>query len=460
MASGTATQRARDAAAYRLPGTDRLGRWALAGLGVSLVLHGFAFFALDKVKIAMGLEHPVSTGPIRVERVDSMPQETIRSAEPDKVAPPPTDLAPLLDDVDIFDKLPEKAEIQMRPDVLQPEFAVRVGNPAKKGEPDAVSPEPVTGFNLDSDLPDFGTTPTTLPPVADGQIVVDPGSAFADDATGSKLTENLLKKGARGTAENGSLEGSLDDVLGLPANVLVNKTTMLPSDLLFEYNSATLRESAKVGLMKLGLLIDRNPSLHCWIEGHTDLIGGEEFNLDLSRRRAEAVKDYLVRSLRIDGKKVDTRGFGKGQPLVPEGSIAQQAKNRRVEIKMRPDAPPPEAAPKPPVAKPVEETPPAAKPVTEPAPVAKPVVEEDVSKPMLVKPKRALPVTEPAPETPPARPVAPRAQPVPEEPAPARAKPVEEEPPVRAVPRAKIIEEEPEIPAVPAAQPVDEDEGL
>jgi outer membrane protein OmpA-like peptidoglycan-associated protein len=290
--------------------------------------------------------------------------------------------------------------------------------------------------------------------------VVDPGAALADDATG-KITENLLQKGARGIAENGSLDGSLDEVLGLPANVLVNKTTMLPSDLLFEYNSSTLRESAKVGLMKLGLLIDRNPSLHCWIEGHTDLIGGEEFNLDLSRRRAEAVKEYLVRSLRIDAKKIDTRGFGKSQPLVPEGSIAQQAKNRRVEIKMRPDAPPPETAPKPPVAKPIEETPPAAKPVTEPAPAAQPVHEEDVSKPLLVKPKRALPVTEPAPETPRARPAVPRAQPVPEEPVPARAKPVEEEPPARAVPRAQVIDEEdPEIPAVPAAQPVDEDEGL
>ena len=459
MASGTATQRARDAAAYRLPGTDRLGRWALAGLGVSLVLHGIAFFALDKVKVAMGLDRPVSTGPIRVERVESAPMETVRAAEPDAVTPPPTDLAPLLEDVDLFDKLPEKAEIQMRPDVLQPEFAVKVGNPAKKGDPDATSPEPVTGFDIDSELPMIGKDPTTIAPVADGQIVVDPGAALADDATG-KITENLLQKGARGTAENGSLDGSLDEVLGLPANVLVNKTTMLPSDLLFEYNSSTLRESAKVGLMKLGLLIDRNPSLHCWIEGHTDLIGGEEFNLDLSRRRAEAVKEYLVRSLRIDAKKIDTRGFGKSQPLVPEGSIAQQAKNRRVEIKMRPDAPPPETAPKPPVAKPIEEAPPAAKPVTEPAPAAQPVHEEDVSKPLLVKPKRALPVTEPAPETPRARPAVPRAQPVPEEPVPARARPVEEDPPVRAVPRAEIIEEEPEIPAVPAAQPVDEDEGL
>ena len=65
---------------------------------------------------------------------------------------------------------------------------------------------------------------------------------------------------------------------------------MLPSDLLFEFNSAELRESAKVGLMKLALLMDRNPNLYCWIEGHTDLVGGDDFNLDLSIRRAEAVQ--------------------------------------------------------------------------------------------------------------------------------------------------------------------------
>lgn len=442
MARARALQHARETAAYRSTGRDRLGLWAAAGLAVSLVVHGIAFFALDRVKLALGIEQPVSTGPIRVDRVETSFQDLPKAAPPDQIAaPPPKDLAPLLDDVDLLDKLPEKAEIEMRPDVLKPEFAVKLGNPAKKGEPDAASPEPVAGLDLDAGLPDLGKSATLLPAAADGQIVVDPGSALPEDGSGNKLTDNLLQKGARGAATEGALDGSLDDMLGLPANVLVNKTTMLPSDLLFEYNSATLRESAKVGLMKLGLLIDRNPALHCWIEGHTDLIGGDEFNLDLSRRRADAVKEYLVRSLRIDGAKIHTAGFGKRQPLVAGGSITEQAQNRRVEIKMRPSAPPVELPPpaevSPPAAKPVAETPPAAKPAVKPA------EEPEPPKAVLVKPKRALPVIEEPETPPPPKASVPHAEPVDE---PIRAQPVEEEAPA---PRA-----------VPQALPVDEDEGL
>jgi len=458
VARARALQHARETAAFRSTGRDRLGLWAAAGLGVSLVVHGIAFFALDRVKLAFGIEQPVSTGPIRVDRVETSFQDLPKAAPPDQIAaPPPKDLAPLLDDVDLLDKLPEKAEIEMRPDVLKPEFAVKLGNPAKKGDPDAASPEPVAGLDLDAGLPDLGKTATLLPAAADGQIVVDPGSALPEDGSGNRLTDNLLQKGARGSASDSALDGSLDDMLGLPANVLVNKTTMLPSDLLFEYNSATLRESAKVGLMKLGLLIDRNPALHCWIEGHTDLIGGDEFNLDLSRRRADAVKEYLVRSLRIDGAKIHTAGFGKRQPLVPGGSITEQAQNRRVEIKMRPSAPPVEQAPPveatPPAAKPVVETPPAAKPAPEPpapaakpVPAAKPAEEPEPPKAVLVKPKRALPVVEDPEPAPPPKASVPRAEPV-DEPAPIRAQPVDEDAP-------------PPARAVPQALPVDEDEGL
>ena len=101
------------------------------------------------------------------------------------------------------------------------------------------------------------------------------------------------------------------------------------SDLLFEFNSAELRESAKVGLMEIALLMDRNPELYCWIEGHTDLVGGDEFNLDLSIRRADAVKTYLIESMRMDASKIITRGFGRYTPLVITGDADEQAANRR-----------------------------------------------------------------------------------------------------------------------------------
>ena len=210
---------------------------------------------------------------------------------------------------------------------------------------------------------------------------------------------------------------------------------MLPSDLLFEFNSSELRDSAKVGLMKLALLMDRNPGMYCWVEGHTDLVGGDDFNLNLSVRRAEAVKSYLVKSLRMDASKIHTRGFGRYEPLVIAGTADDQAANRRVEIRMR-NAPPSgeqlRIAPKKATVIPEDTPPPPAQPATQSPPAPKAV---------LVKPKRALPVedgTNPPsrPDAPPPRaapiedpimpmPSVPKATPVDVPPPPLRAEPVE-----------------------------------
>jgi outer membrane protein OmpA-like peptidoglycan-associated protein len=218
---------------------------------------------------------------------------------------------------------------------------------------------------------------------------------------------------------NGTLDGmvSLDSLLNLPPNILVGRKTMLPSDLLFDFNKSDLRESAKVGMMKLCLLIDQNPALYCWIEGHTDLVGGDEFNLNLSIKRAEAVRNYLVHSLKVDGTRIITRGFGRYEPIVTTGNAQQQSANRRVEIRMR-------------------KTPPTKEQMTVAPPKAVVTEEAPTPKAVLVKPLRALPIEGVPPES--------KAPPK----APPRAAPVEETPPLRAAP---IFEE------IPSAEPVEEE---
>ncbi len=415
---------ARDAETYRLPGPDHLGRWATVAMVVSVLLHVILFFSLDKVKIAFGLmkSEDLTTAPIDIRRVEVKPYE--ESPPPtETVITPPNDSAALLDEIDLLEMLPKEVEIDIIPNA-DPEYALKMSNPLASGELDVKVNEISSKFDLEANLPDFGRMTTELQPAAVGQIIVDPGSVKIEDGEMANFTDELIKKGNDGLVDRGKLDGieSLDELLDLPANLLLSKKTLLPSDLLFEFNRAELRESAKVGLMKLALLIDKNPTLYCWIEGHTDLIGSDEANFKLSERRAEAVKTYLVKSMRMNPERIITRGFGKTQPLITEGNADEQAPNRRVEIRMR-KTPPPKGEIKIPKAQPT---------VIESEP------EPEPPKAVLVKPNLdAIPVEEPEP--PRAEPVPPRAEPVPPraEPVPLRATPIEEETPAdppRAVP--------------------------
>jgi OmpA-OmpF porin, OOP family len=407
----------RDADGYRLPGPEHLGRWATAAMFVSILLHVLVFFALDHVKIALGLQMPeeISTGQVNVRQVEVRPYEPDRALPPEETITPPNESAALLEEVDLLDLLPEDVEIDIAPDVTVPEYALKLSNPLAEGEIDAPDTTVSSSFDLAADLPEFGRMESELKPAAVGQITVDPGAVQVDDGEMTKFTDDLIKRGNNGLVDNGKLDGieSLDELLDLPANLLLSKKTLLPSDLLFEFNQAELRESAKVGLMKLALLIDKNPNLYCWIEGHSDLIGGEDFNIELSRKRADSVKQYLVTSMRMNPDRIITRGYGKSQPLVAGGDADAQAPNRRVEIRMRKT---------PPTDEPIRVTP-KARPVAEPTPPPAPAPEPAPPRAILIKPNiapdppRALPV----PEQPPIL----RATPVEEPPAPPRALPVE-----------------------------------
>lgn len=422
-----------------------MGWWVAVAFFVAVLLHVAAFFALGHIKIAGGLlpmiGEEIVTNPVSQEPVEVLPPEK-DLVVPENVVEPPAPASKLLDELDVIAKLPQDTEMELKPQVAEPEFAVRLENPALAGDPAGVVVDPASGIDLTTSMPELGRTDNSLPLAADSQIVVDPGASVVDDSNLNRFAEDLLKKGAGGNSNTGALDGvvTLQEMAGLSADVLVGKKTMLPSDLLFEYDSADLRQGAKVGLMKLALIIDRNPNLYCWIEGYSDLFGGEPYNLALSQRRAEAVKNYLVGSLRMNGERIVPRGYGMARPLVAAGSVQEQGPNRRVEIRMRRTPPPNQAA----------STRPAVNPDATPPPPA-----PGTREPEVVKPKRALPVEEEA--TPPPRPqpmrpapvtpAPPRARPIPEEIP--RAKPVEEDPP-----RAAEVEDEPEP---RRAEPVEEE---
>lgn len=413
MAEGYSWNYARGRDRNKLPGPEHLGWWAGLALILSIALHIAIYILLERMEVAWSFQQAreLSTQSVDFRQVEIRSTPSAERLEPEDIVPPvPEDSASLLEEIDLLAALPKDQEIDMSTEIDQASYALSMRQPEVGGQAPIDRVDPAAGADIDLSMPEAGNEPRLLPPAAPSQVVIDPGANRGVE-NGEGLAQEILKAGEGQGREEGiaSLEGLLD----LPPNLLLSTKTRLPSDLLFEFNSSELRDSARLGLMKLALLMDRNPALYCWIEGHTDLIGGNAFNLKLSQARADAVKSYLVESMRMDPKRIIARGFGRSQPLVSEGDADAQAPNRRVEIRMRKTPPEGEGAaiqepsrPDPPRA--VLVKPRRALPVEEPAvpvpvPVAEPV-KESVAVPVVpVDPPRARPILPPA---------APRAEPI------------------------------------------------
>lgn len=107
----------------------------------------------------------------------------------------------------------------------------------------------------------------------------------------------------------------------------------LGSDALgFDFDKADLRPQNRELLSRiLGVLLTLDKGFGVYVYGHTDDVGSEAYNLELSRKRAEAVRDYLVKG-GLNPAIVTTKGFGQSIPLVSGTTPEARAKNRRVEI--------------------------------------------------------------------------------------------------------------------------------
>jgi outer membrane protein OmpA-like peptidoglycan-associated protein len=101
----------------------------------------------------------------------------------------------------------------------------------------------------------------------------------------------------------------------------------------FDTNKDVIRDSSAAVLARALKILADYPSLRVEIIGHTDDRGSREHNLDLSQRRAAAVKNHLVVQ-GIDPRRVQTRGAGPDEPLVPNTSLVGRQKNRRIEFRV------------------------------------------------------------------------------------------------------------------------------
>jgi len=103
------------------------------------------------------------------------------------------------------------------------------------------------------------------------------------------------------------------------------------SALLFQINSSELSDSAKASLDKLADIFTKYPETNILVEGHTDDTGTDEFNMQLSEKRAYAVSNYLEAE-GVPQDRFTIKWYGENQPKYPNDSDENRIKNRRVEL--------------------------------------------------------------------------------------------------------------------------------
>ena len=125
-----------------------------------------------------------------------------------------------------------------------------------------------------------------------------------------------------------SILATRDSARGLVANM---------SDVLFRSGSFELLPGARERLAKVSGIVLAYPTLHVAIEGHTDSIGSDDYNQQLSEHRAQAVRDYFVQQ-GINSATVEARGYGKTEPIASNDTTEGRQQNRRVELILSGDA--------------------------------------------------------------------------------------------------------------------------
>jgi outer membrane protein OmpA-like peptidoglycan-associated protein len=330
--------------------------WLLFGLMVSLALHGGLcgyFYRTQLMPSTTLTEARVQVPTFKVKNVEPQqldmpadnPTDPAAKPEPDKTDVQLPDekksFDQLLDEVhattalpdDTRDVLPEIPKVEPNPDSVMTEIEQSSAQTLSK------SPTATREQNL---LNDSATSGRPQPALT--------GTELATSTTIKKPNTFTKLPGDSAGPNRSRTQGfsDLDSLLSQKGPLGSGTKLRMPDDQLFPYDSADLQASSISQLQKLGTLIKRNPKATFTVEGYTDSLGAPDYNLDLSQRRADSVKQYLVEVMGIDPAQIQTRGYGASKFLVPprpvafgspeeQAEIERQRPNRRVVIVVHTD---------------------------------------------------------------------------------------------------------------------------
>ena len=137
-----------------------------------------------------------------------------------------------------------------------------------------------------------------------------------------------------GDSDGDGINDDRDKCPGTPKGIMVDDRGCWshPSNLLFDFDKAVVRDEYKAKLGEAKKVFDAYPNMTVKIVGHTCDMGPEAYNQGLSERRAEAVRDFLVNEAGVDSSRLTVSGQGESNPAFPNDSESNRQKNRRVEF--------------------------------------------------------------------------------------------------------------------------------
>jgi len=142
------------------------------------------------------------------------------------------------------------------------------------------------------------------------------------------------------------IEGGVKDIGGEVTGLEMTETETevkieLSGDILFDFDMWDIRSEAEQTLKNVAQVINQYQGTAVLVEGHTDSKGSDSYNQELSQKRADSIKDWLVEYGEVDKTRINTRGLGESKPVAAnekdDGSDAPEGrqKNRRVEITVK-----------------------------------------------------------------------------------------------------------------------------
>jgi OmpA-OmpF porin, OOP family len=158
-------------------------------------------------------------------------------------------------------------------------------------------------------------------------------------AKGQKLVGNLVEKNKYNDNQSILIEEKLESTeINVPDNVELKidgpeVTMLVPDHLLFDFDEFELKKESKNLLAEIAETLETfDKDIDIEISGHTDNVGDSKYNLELSEKRAEEVKAYLMEQGELSEANMTTVGHGETKPISSNDNEKGQGKNRRVEI--------------------------------------------------------------------------------------------------------------------------------